>query len=429
MAILRAAYLGDPDLPGNGKVLLITYNKALSGYIRSISEKRLKNVTVEHYHLFARGYLNFRRLISYNDIIGNDARRNLIKDAVEQIEGTHKSNTFFDKTIGFFDSEVGWIAKNGISDLADYLDVKRIGRGDGLVSNFRKIIWQIRASYLKSRAEMGFRYDWDDISSSVLSALEADVTKRKYRHIVIDEGQDLSPQMLRSLAKAVPPEGSITFFGDVAQQIYGHRMSWRSAGLQPQKVWQFSENYRNSQQIAALGLAIAKMDYYAGTPDMVAPTTPKAAGPRPTLVSFKKTSDEMQFVASQAKAMAGTRATAILVRTAAQKRELKPYLPRNVIDLKDENATWIDGPNIYLGTYHSAKGLEFETVILPFMDKDRFPDPSQVEDFGQEEADANDGRLLYVGVTRAKTALIITHVGDRTHLLPPDASLYTVLAK
>ncbi len=429
MAILRAAYLGDPDLPGSGKVLLITYNKALSGYIRSISERRLKNVTVEHYHLFARGYLNFRGLIGYNDIIGNKARRSLIKASVEEVKDTYKPHAFFKRSIGFFDSEVGWIAKNSISDLDVYLEAERIGRGDGLVANFRKIIWEIRASYLKRRADEGFRFDWDDISSSVMGAFEEDTTNRKYKHIVIDEGQDLSPEMLRSLAKAVPPDGSITFFGDVAQQIYGHRMSWRSAGLQPLKVWQFSENYRNSQQIAALGLGIAGMDYYAGTPDMVAPTTPKAAGPRPTLVSFKKTSDEMEFVASQAKAMAATRAIAILVRTDAQKRQIKSYLPRSVIDLKDENANWVDGPNIYLGTYHSAKGLEFEGVILPFMDKDRFPDPVQVEDFGQEEADANDGRLLYVGVTRAKTDLIITHVGERTHLLPTNASLFTVLAK
>jgi len=235
--------------------------------------------------------------------------------------------------------------------------------------------------------------------------------------------------MLRSLVKVVPPDGSITFFGDVAQQIYGHRMSWRSAGLKPIKVWQFSENYRNSQQIAALGLAIAKMDYYAGTPDMVAPSTPKAAGPKPTLVSFKKASEEMEFLAAQAKAMSANRAIAILVRTLAQKREIRKYLPRATIDLKEEDATWVDGPNIYLGTYHSAKGLEFEGVILPFMGKKRFPDPTQVEDFGQEEADANDGRLLYVGVTRAKSALIITYVDEPTHLLPPDAAIYTVISR
>ena len=69
MAILRAAFLADPELPGNGPVLLLTYNKALGSYIRTISQGRLRNVTVEHYHKFARGYLASRGLMGRNDIL------------------------------------------------------------------------------------------------------------------------------------------------------------------------------------------------------------------------------------------------------------------------------------------------------------------------------------------------------------------------
>ncbi len=91
----------------------------------------------------------------------------------------------------------------------------------------------------------------------------------RYRHVVvIDEGQDFSPEMIRSLAKAIPADGSLTFFGDVAQQIYGHRISWREAGLDI-KVWEFKENYRNTQQIAKLGPEIANMPYFRGLPDIV----------------------------------------------------------------------------------------------------------------------------------------------------------------
>ena len=34
--------------------------------------------------------------------------------------------------------------------------------------------------------------------------------------------------MLKSLVKAVAPNGSFTFFGDVAQQIYGNALSWKA---------------------------------------------------------------------------------------------------------------------------------------------------------------------------------------------------------
>ena len=87
-------------------------------------------------------------------------------------------------------------------------------------------------------------------------------------------------------------------------------------------------------------------------------------------------------------------------------------------------SVWQGGPGIRYGTYHSAKGLEFDMVILPFCSDARLPDPHEVETFGQEEAEIEDGRLLYVGVTRARTRLLITHTGGLTGLFPPDPALY-----
>jgi superfamily I DNA/RNA helicase len=125
---------------------------------------------------------------------------------------------------------------------------------------------------------------------------------RRYKHIVLDEGQDFSPEMLRSLVGAIPADGSLTFFGDAAQQIYGRRISWRDAGLQvPGPVW-FKKNYRNTKEIADLGLAIAAMPYYADEPDMVAPDEFRAAGPKPTLVRFPTEDAETSFIVQQARA-------------------------------------------------------------------------------------------------------------------------------
>lgn len=426
MAILRAAYLSDPELPESGPVLLLTYNKALSSYIRTISDGRLKKVTVETYHRFARGYLASRNLMGRNDILNAGARRRLVDSTLAEVRALKPAATFLSRTANFFDTEVGWIAKNGIASLDTYLRASRIGRGEPLLEGSRHLIWDIRERYLAKRAAVNRRYDWDDVATAVLEQLALDHDPRRYKHIVIDEGQDLSPQMLRSIASAVPPDGTITFFGDVAQQIYGQRISWRSAGLKPPKVWEFSENYRNSREIAALGLAIAQMDYYRGVADMVAPNAPTAAGPKPTLVEITGNASEAQFVAAQAKAVARNRSVAVLVRTVNQQTTIQRFLPDTTINLRDDSTVWVDGPQLYLGTYHSAKGLEFDTVILPFMSDEQFPDPAQVTDFGPIEADANDGRLLYVGVTRAKSGLIITYKGQPSHLLPTaPVGLYT----
>lgn len=129
--------------------------------------------------------------------------------------------------------------------------------------------------------------------------LRADTTPRRYRHVVIDEGQDFSPEMIRSLAEAISPDGSLTFFGDVAQQIYGHRMSWQSAGLHIQKVWEFKENYRNSKQIARLGLAISRMPHFRDIrEEIVEPVSPTADGPLPTLVECSSIDKEVELAVS-----------------------------------------------------------------------------------------------------------------------------------
>jgi superfamily I DNA/RNA helicase len=82
---------------------------------------------------------------------------------------------------------------------------------------------------------------------------------------------------------------------------------------------------------------------------------------------------------------------------------------------------------VYAGTYHSAKGLEFDVVFLPFCGADGCPASDTVAAFGQEEAASRESRLLYVGVTRARDELVITHTGTLTPLLPaPDSGLYQV---
>ena len=76
-------------------------------------------------------------------------------------------------------------------------------------------------------------------------------------------------------------------------------------------VWRFEHNYRNSP-IAALGLAIAEMPYYAGEPDMVPPTEFAADGPKPTLVLFESATEETKFVIEQARLAAESGSVAVL---------------------------------------------------------------------------------------------------------------------
>ena len=66
------------------------------------------------------------------------------------------------------------------------------------------------------------------------------------------------------------------------------------------------------------------------------------------------------------------------------------------------------GRGVNLLTYHRAKGLEFEAVFLPRVEEGELPFKRARSD----DAIAEERRLFYVGITRAKTHLTITWVND-----------------
>ena len=85
----------------------------------------------------------------------------------------------------------------------------------------------------------------------------------------------------------------------------------------------------------------------------------------------------------------------------------------------------INEDSIYVGTYHSAKGLEYDTVMLPFLDKDELPPKDAVEIHGKDYMLPNEIKLLYVAVTRAKTGLVMSYSsGKLTELFPIDSENY-----
>jgi superfamily I DNA/RNA helicase len=211
----------------------------------------------------------------------------------------------------------------------------------------------------------------------------------------------------------------------MAQQIYGNRMSWRSAGLHVNEVWKFEENYRNTQQIAQLALAIANMPCFPGDADLVEPKSPTADGPPPVLVAFKTESEEERFVEQRARSLGQIGTVAVLFRDREQEKKFARVLPHFATRLRRDLNSWPTAPTgIFYGTYHSAKGLEFDAVILPHLSEGRLPHPPDVEVFGQEDATTRDARLLYVAVTRAKSNLVLTYSGKPTALLPTGADLY-----
>lgn len=427
MAILRALFLSDPNTDHCGNTLLVTFNVTLVTYLKSLLVGIPNDIIVENYHKVARGYLNSRGKMRYGAIASNDLRETILNQVICDKRAEHGNLPLLNRSADFFVEEVKWISQHGLRTLQDYVAAERQGRGHFRMTRAqRPLMFEVYEEYVSRRRDHGKDYDWDDLSCSVSDELDNDDSPRLYKHIVIDEGQDLSPEMIRSLVKMVPNDGTITFFGDVAQQIYGNRMSWRSAGLEIAKVWEFEENYRNSKQIARLALEVSRMPFFEGVPDIVEPKTPAADGPLPTLVRCSDFNRAAKLATDQGARLAQTQSVAILYRTRSDERVLEPLLPAGSTRLRRDMNEWIDGPGIRYGTFHSSKGLEFDTVIMPFCTLEDLPNSESVSLFGEEEAMAIDGRLFYVGVTRAKRVLLAIYYDELTPLMPENKGLYGV---
>jgi DNA helicase-2/ATP-dependent DNA helicase PcrA len=71
------------------------------------------------------------------------------------------------------------------------------------------------------------------------------------------------------------------------------------------------------------------------------------------------------------------------------------------------------GKGVHLLTYHRAKGLEFDAVFLPRLEERELPSKLSKTD----GAIAEERRLLYVGLTRAKRHLTVTWAGKPSRFL------------
>jgi len=75
----------------------------------------------------------------------------------------------------------------------------------------------------------------------------------------------------------------------------------------------------------------------------------------------------------------------------------------------EENDDDTDAPKINLMSLHRAKGLEFDTVVLAGVEEGLLPHQRSLDEGNTDE----ERRLLYVGVTRAENALLITSARQR----------------
>lgn len=85
---------------------------------------------------------------------------------------------------------------------------------------------------------------------------------------------------------------------------------------------------------------------------------------------------------------------------------LSEFLEHVVLMQEKADADDASSQQVRMMTLHAAKGLEFETVIMTGLEEELFPSARALQSSKDLE---EERRLMYVGITRAKEHLLLTH--------------------
>lgn len=150
------------------------------------------------------------------------------------------------------------ILAQNVSTAQEYLSAKRTGRGRRLGPRQRAEVWQAIWDFSQRLREYDL-WTHEMVCAEAARLLEGQADK-PYRHIVVDEAQDLSPAQWRLLRAAVDRGPNDLFLvGDTHQRIYSHVVSLRDVGIEVAgRSTRLTLNYRTTAEILAWSLGLVR---------------------------------------------------------------------------------------------------------------------------------------------------------------------------
>lgn len=229
--------------------------------------------------------------------------------------------------------------------------------------------------------------------------------KGRWDAILVDEGQDFSPDMARVLLRLLPEHGCLTVAEDENQRLYqAGADSWEAMDIPGLKTRRLCRQYRNTRQIAALAARV-----FGVTPE--AGALAGADGPDPQWLRSADSCAQVDDVAGAVAELsrAGVPMSEIAVLYVHNRSDAVENLAEALVEALEARgvlARWaardtaskrgydITTDSVTVSTIHSAKGLDFAHVFLLGLDNLRADD---------EKA----RRLAHVGMTRAREGLTL----------------------
>ena len=315
--------------------------------------------------------------------------------------------------------ELAWIKQHRYEEEQEYVGCVRRGRGRiPLRKEDRPFVYAIYKAYYAELTRQNIT-TIDMMCEAILRNPKKIPESLRFDMVLIDEAQDLPVNKL--LVAVACTRVAMTISADFAQKIYGSSFTWKEIGLdvKGKGAQRLKGTHRNTVQIA--NLADSLLRHYSDTSEdeeILERDRPVREGPLPRLLYCRSSADMNHSVIGLVKKITGDSpesTVGILIRENTGLTAMENELRRAGIAFenvrKNENAKLLT-PGVKLVTCHSAKGLEFDQVILPMLNDDVFPfmksGPKNVIDDSEEalENSLNEARsLLFVGITRARQML------------------------
>ncbi len=309
-----------------------------------------------------------------------------------------------------------------------YLTCLRTGRGRPLTKLQRSQIWQA-AQQVSAELAAARQSTHLQLANEATHLLRQPGAPR-YRHILVDEAQDLHPSQWRLLRAAVPPGPDDLFIvADPHQRIYDNRVSLASMRISVRgRSQRLSLSYRTTQEVLSWAVSLLGTEPVTGLDgevDSLLGYRSPMHGPQPRLRVTETRAEEFGQLAEQIRSWLALgiepQAIGVTARSASLVREAREMLKAEgivTVPLSGRHTA----EAVRAGTMHAMKGLEFQAVAVIGVERGLVPEPATItpesEDPAAHVQDLQRERcVLFVACTRARDHLYVSGTGQPSTFL------------
>ncbi|MFC9846239.1 UvrD-helicase domain-containing protein [Streptomyces sp. NPDC060223] len=457
VALHRVKHLVDRLGPGNNKpVLLTTFNKNLAADLRARllalgGPETVARVEIVHVDQLATRVVREADPGSAKSRIDDTRALNEWRQILLETGGTKWDAEFL------MDEWAQVILGQAVNSRGSYFKARRAGRGRSITRADRAEIWQLTEQFTqrldekhlethRQVAERAARLEIER-TARIEAAARAKAERgglgnvhvesatgawqrHRYRHIVVDEAQDLAAahwKMLRAMVASGPDD--IFLVGDTHQRIYDNRVTLGSLGVHIRgRSAKLTLSYRTTREILKSALGMLGDEHYDdldGDEETLAGYRSVLYGSEPVVRRTDSSEDELDAITEQIKAWHDIRREdiAVCVPTNDMVSQVAARLAKNGIVSTEITA---DGPRgdegVHIGTMYRFKGLEYQRMVIAGVQRGLVPRASvealRRTDPARYQAECKRARsLLFVAATRSRDALTIVWHGEPSPLV------------